>query len=128
MSAEGTALALARHLAAGKTANNRRDWKSAREHYAAVLAIDPDLWAVWVQFGHALKEQGQLEEAEAAYRRSLAIVPENCDTWLQLGHVLKLRGKLRLALAAYVRAWEIDPLAHDPQVELAYLTRIDFAE
>ncbi len=127
MSAESTALALGRHLAAGSTANNQRDWKSAREHYAAALAIDPDLWAVWVQLGHALKEQGQLEEAEAAYRRSLAIVPENCDTWLQLGHVLKLRGKLRFALAAYVRAWEIDPLAHDPQVELAYLTRIDFA-
>ena len=127
MSAESTALALARHLAAGNKANTRRDWKSAREHYAAVLAIDPDLWATWVQFGHALKEQGHLAEAEAAYRKSLAILPENGDTWLQLGHVLKLRGRLRFALAAYVRAWEIDPLAHDPQVELAHLTRIDFA-
>ena len=121
------AVALSRHLAAGNAANTARDWKSARVHYARVVEIDPSLWATWVQYGHALKEHGQLAEAEAAYRRSLAITPEHCDTWLQLGHVLKLRGKLKHALAAYARAWEIDPMAHDPQVELAHLTRLDFA-
>lgn len=124
---ETDAIALGRHLAAGNAANVARDWKSARAHYARVLALDPSLWATWVQYGHALKEQGELADAEAAYRQSLAITPENCDTWLQLGHVLKVRGKLKHALAAYVRAWEIDPMAHDPQVELAHLTRLDFA-
>lgn len=127
MLVEADAIDLSRHLTAGNAANTARDWKSARAHYARVLAIDPSLWSTWVQYGHALKEQGQLAEAEAAYRRSLAITPENCDTWLQLGHVLKLRGKLKHALAAYVRAWEIDPVAHDPQVELAHLTKLDFA-
>lgn len=127
MPAEPGAASVGRHLAAGSAANAARDWKSARAHYAAALAIDPTLWAIWVQFGHALKEQGELSEAEAAYRRALGITPENGDTWLQLGHVLKLRGKLKHALAAYVRAWEIDPMARDPQVELAHLTRIDFA-
>jgi tetratricopeptide (TPR) repeat protein len=127
MLVEAAAVALRRHLAAGTDANTARDWKSACIHYARALELDPSLWAIWVQYGHALKEQGRLEEAEDAYRRSLAITPENCDTWLQLGHVLKLRGKLKHALAAYVRAWEIDPMAHDPQVELAHLTRLDFA-
>ncbi len=127
MLVETDRVALGRHLAAATAANTARDWKTARDHYARVVQIDPSLWAIWVQYGHALKEQGELAEAESAYRHSLAITPQNCDTWLQLGHVLKLRGKLKHALAAYVRAWEIDPMAHDPQVELAHLTRLDFA-
>jgi len=49
------------------------------------LEIDPKLASIWVQYGHALKEQGFHKEAEAGYRRAIELVPESADTWLQLG-------------------------------------------
>lgn len=114
-------------LAAGDAANAARDWKRCQENYAQALKLDPSLASIWVQYGHALKEQNAHQQAEAAYRRALEIQPGNWDNWLQLGHVLKLQGRLKQALVAYARAYEIDPEARDPQIELAFLTRIDFA-
>ena len=118
---------LPKYLDAGNAANAARNWKACQENYARALEIDPKLASIWVQYGHALKEQGFHKEAEAGYRRAIELVPESADTWLQLGHVLKLQGKLKAALVAYARAYDADPTARDPQIELAHLTRIDFA-
>ncbi len=59
---------------------------------------------IWVQLGHALKEQGDYTAAEAAYRRSLALDGRVKDTYLQLGHLLNLEERWEEAVEAYARA------------------------
>jgi glycosyltransferase involved in cell wall biosynthesis len=93
----------------GDMARERRDWAAAEKHYTAHLDGAPGDTAIWVQLGHARKEQGKLSEAEAAYRRALELTPEDADVHLQLGHALKLQSKRAGATAAYARSLELAP-------------------
>src|SRR6202008_1306006 len=83
--------------------------------------------AIWVQYGHALKEAGELREpgllaqAEIAYRRAISFAPGGADAHLQLGHVLKLQGKTEEAAGAYLRAFALDPSVPHPLQELSGL-------
>ncbi|GBQ13602.1 glycosyltransferase [Swaminathania salitolerans LMG 21291] len=63
-----------------------------------MLELDPALAGIWVQYGHSLKEQGLVVDAEDAYRRALSLEGNNFDTCLHLGHVLKVQGKYIEAL------------------------------
>jgi glycosyltransferase involved in cell wall biosynthesis len=56
-------------------ARDSRDWVSAARYYQKALDQEPDNPPIWVQYGHALKESGKLQQAEAAYRRSLELGP-----------------------------------------------------
>ncbi len=105
-------------VAAGDKANSARDWQEAGASYAAALGIDPALGAIWVQYGHALKEQGFLGKALHAYRQALALDDTSADTHLQTGHVLKLQGHLDLAQSAYRNAYLRDPASPHGKAEL----------
>jgi hypothetical protein len=59
--------------------------------------------------GHALKEEGDYAEAEAAYRQALALDASVADTHLQLGHLLKLQARRAEAIDAYAAAVRLDP-------------------
>jgi glycosyltransferase involved in cell wall biosynthesis/cytochrome c-type biogenesis protein CcmH/NrfG len=96
-------------IRAGDEANLARDWKAAEIAYANALKKDPRLTHIWVQYGHALKEQGRLPPAEDAYRRALALDGSVADTHLQLGHVLKLQRRPAEAVDAYRSAFRLDP-------------------
>src|SRR5690606_42099590 len=73
------------------------------------LKLNPGLAGIWVQYGHALKEGGKLDEAGAAYAKAIAIAPMTADTHLQMGHLLKLQGRADDAAASYLRAVALDP-------------------
>lgn len=105
-------------VAAGDRANSARDWQKAGTSYEAALGIDPALGAIWVQYGHALKEQGFLSKALHAYRQALALDDASADTYLQVGHVLKLQGHLDLAQSAYRNAYLRDPASPHGKAEL----------
>jgi glycosyltransferase involved in cell wall biosynthesis len=102
-------------------ARDARQWRLAAELYRETLDRNPRNAPIWVQYGHALKEWGDLREpgklaqAETAYRRALSLDPAEADTYLQLGHVLKLQGKTEDAKAAYLRAFALDPSAPYPK-------------
>ena len=96
--------------AAGDQARDAWLWAKAAPAYRAYLGHVPTDTGIWVQFGHCLKELGDLAGGEAAYRRALAQQPDNADIPLQLGHVLKLLGKRNEALAAYRRSFALKPL------------------
>src|SRR5438876_4036831 len=103
-------------------ARDAEQWDIAAGYYRKSLDHDPHNWAIWVQYGHALKESHRLAEAEAAYRRALAGEPEVADFHLQLGHVLKLQGQTEAAKAAYRRALVMfDRLSSQPLQELVGL-------
>src|SRR5713101_7732057 len=93
----------------GDRAHEARRWDVAARHYRTVLQRNPRNPPIWVQYGHALKESGNLAEAEAAYRQALAYAPKVADSHLQLGRALTLQGKAQEAQASYLRAFALDP-------------------
>ena len=93
-------------------AARKREWELAARYYREVLDRKPDNPPIWVQYGHALKESGHVQEAENAYRKSLEMDPDTADTHLQLGHALKIQGNKNEAAASYLRALALDPTLH----------------
>ena len=108
-------------IARADRAREVRQWDVAAQLYSKALDRNPRNPPILVQYGHALKESGNLGEAEAAYRRALSYDPGDADAHLQLGHVLKLRGKTEEAKASYLRALMFDRLSTEPLRELADL-------
>lgn len=98
---------------AADAARDRRDWVAAGDLYQAYLDHRPNDGPLWVQLGHARKESGDLDGAEAAYTRSLA-VRETADSFLQLGHIFKLKRQIDAAARAYARSYELDPTSSNP--------------
>jgi hypothetical protein len=95
-------------IARADRARDAGQWPLAARHYRQALSEEPELPAVWAQYGNMLKELGDAAAIEA-YRRSLRLDPENADTHLQLGHALKLQGQPEAAEAAYLSALALDP-------------------
>lgn len=108
--------------AAGQ-AMHRGDWATAAKLWKRVLDRDPKRAAIWVQYGHALKEQGDFGRAEGAYREALQLEPRNADTHLQLGHLLKISGRFEQAAATYSTSAEMNPDQHEAIQELRALPR-----
>ena len=108
-------------IALADRARDARDWVSAARYYRDALDRDPDNPAIWVQYGHALKESGNISEAENAYRKSLEFDAGVADTHLQLGHALKIQGRRTEAGVAYLRALVLDPELDHASIELMRL-------
>jgi lipopolysaccharide biosynthesis protein len=114
-------------IALADRARDARQWELACELYKEALDSNPRNPTIWVQYGHALKEWGELRDpgklaqAETAYRRALALDAGVADTYLQLGHVLKLQGRHEEAKACYLRTFASDPSMRNPLDELRSL-------
>ena len=108
-------------IARADRARDVRDWPTAARYYRKALDQNPNNPSIWVQYGHALKESGNLPEAENAYRKSLELDGAVADTHLQLGHALKIRGRKIEASAAYLHALALDPALEDAAAELKAL-------
>lgn len=93
----------------GDLARDRRNWAAAEKHYTTHLTAQPDDAAIWVQLGHALKEQSKLPAAEDAYRRATGLTPNDPDAHLQLGHALKQQAKRAEAAQSFARSLELAP-------------------
>ena len=107
-----------RFISRADRARDSRDWVSAARYYRKALDQEPNNSPIWVQYGHALKESGNLSEAENAYRKSLELDADVADTHLQLGHALKIQGRKIEASAAYLRALVLDPALDHATLEL----------
>lgn len=105
-------------LAAADKARDARQWPAAADHYRKYLTTRPEDAAIWVQFGHALKEAGAHTEAEGAYKRSLELAPNIADTNLQLGHLYKMMHRSSSAVSAYRKALRLDSTLGDARHEL----------
>jgi tetratricopeptide (TPR) repeat protein len=102
-------------------AQEARNWEFSARYYREALAEMPNMPEMWIQYGHALKESGNVAEAEAAYRKSLDLDPDSADAHLQLGHALKIQGRIDEAVAAYFRSMALDPAPRHPRDELIAL-------
>lgn len=117
----GNPKSLSKLVSRADAANAARDWPAAEAGYAAALEIKPSLTAIWVQYGHSLKEQGRLEAAEQAYRRAVALDGSVADTHLQLGRVIKMQNRLDEARDCYQRAYRLDPQSEQCRREIEEL-------
>jgi Flp pilus assembly protein TadD len=104
-------------------ARDAGDWALAVRHYREALARDPAQSAIWVQYGHALKESGNRADAEKAYRKSLELDGRLAEAHLQLGHLLKMQGRKEEAAKCYFQALALDPAAPPAALELLALCR-----
>jgi len=104
--------AVHRLLARANRARDGRDWAAAARDYRRALDRAPELAHIWIQYGHALKEDGDTGGAQAAYEKALALEPRSAEANLQLGHLHKTRGDGAAAGRSYLRAAEADP--HNP--------------
>jgi glycosyltransferase involved in cell wall biosynthesis len=108
-------------LSAADAARDDRRWQDAAELYGQYLELRHEDAPIWVQLGHALKESGNLGEAEGAYRHSIELTPDVADTQLQLGHLYKRMRNFSAAVAAYREALRIDDTLLDARRELVNL-------
>jgi glycosyltransferase involved in cell wall biosynthesis/cytochrome c-type biogenesis protein CcmH/NrfG len=107
-----------------RIADQARDgklWQEAAAYYAAYLRQVPHDWPIWVQYGHCLKESGDVEGGLASYHRAFELAPEDSDLNLQIGHALKLLGRIEEALNSYQRAVLLDPRNENAQREASYI-------
>ena len=102
----------------GDRARDAHRWTLASASYGEALELDPSRDWIWVQYGHALKELGDLLKAEVSYRRALSLKPKVGDSYLQLGHVLKLQGNIREAAECYLFALRLEPNSAAARAEL----------
>jgi cytochrome c-type biogenesis protein CcmH/NrfG len=93
-------------------------WELAARRYETLLLNAPNNTSWWVQFGHALKESGDLTRALAAYLTALRLDPGRADIHLQLGHAFKLSAMPGGAERAYSRAFELRPSNAHTRLEL----------
>lgn len=92
-------------------AGKARQWPRAALLYRTALQRAPGFPEVWVRYGHALLESGDVAAAVTAYRRALELDSEMAETYLHLGHALKVQGRMDEAREAYVRFERLDPAA-----------------
>ncbi|MGI4952223.1 MAG: glycosyltransferase [Janthinobacterium lividum] len=107
-----------------RSADAERDagrWAQAAILYRRVLDLTPDRAPIWVQYGHALKEDGRIAAALAAYLEAARLAPDTADTQLQIGHALKLQGRQDAATEAYAKALALDAGLEHARHELQQL-------
>lgn len=95
-------------VARGDAARDRRLWRDAQLCYRRALSRRPGLDGIWIQYGHVLKEDGQLAAAEQAYRRALDTAPHNADAPFQLGHLKQAQGDIDAACRYFTEALRRD--------------------
>jgi GT2 family glycosyltransferase len=99
-------------------ARDQGQWERAAAYYQVALRRNSQNPPIWVQYGHVLKEAGNVAAAERTYRRAIACDPRLADCHLQLGRVLKIQGKNEEAQASYLRAIALEPSLPEPLHEL----------
>lgn len=90
-----------------------KSWAAAEAFYRQVLHEDPRLQRVWVQYAHAIKEQGDLWAALGAYRHAAELDPYRGDIYVHLGHIQKRLGLTGEAVATLRRALQLRPSLTD---------------
>src|SRR3954452_14036335 len=98
-----------RLLGEGDRLRDARAWADAAEAYGQYLRLQGGNGAIWVQYGHCLKEAGDPKGALLCYREAEKLQPRDSDLQLQIGHALKLLGREEEAFGAYAMALSLDP-------------------
>lgn len=113
------AAAARRLVRRARAARDARQFSVAAALYEEALRFNPGHVRMRVQYGHMLKESGDLAGAEDQYMRAAEDRPHDADLQLQIGHLHKLAGRPELAAAHYARALALNPGWREAERELA---------
>src|SRR6516164_3157181 len=97
-------------------ARDAGQWDVAARYYEIALRRNPNKPAIWVQYGHVLKESGNLTKAEQAYRQAIGYDSRIADPHLHLGHILKVQGREDEVQTAYLAALALNPLQRQTEL------------
>lgn len=92
------------HVARGDAARAHRDWAAAAAAYRAAVEDRPELAAIWVQLGHAYKEQDAFAQAIEAYGEAVRLKPELAEAHVFIAHINKQLGRIDLAILHFLKA------------------------
>lgn len=109
---------LRQEIAGAQKAAQAKRWGNAAQKYLKLTIRRPHDARLLIQYGHALKEMGDLKAAEQVYRQATDLQPLNSDAWLHLGHILKMSGDMGGAMMSYETAVRFDPNNMDARHEL----------
>jgi glycosyltransferase involved in cell wall biosynthesis len=109
------------HVARGDAARARMDWAAAAAAYRAAVHDQPQLWAIWIQLGHAQKEQGALAAAIDAYAAAAQLKPGLAEAHIFMAHIYKQLGKNDTAIFHFLKALHAGEVAPQEGDELLRL-------
>lgn len=84
-------------------------WRNSATLWTHTLACTSDNFMAHYGLGHALFDQGKVEEAIAQYQAALEINPDYAEACNNLGNALLQEGKVDEAIAHLQRALQINP-------------------
>jgi tetratricopeptide (TPR) repeat protein len=84
-------------------------YPQAADGYLRVIRLHPDVGALHINLGAALRAAGDDAAAERAYRDALALEPQNPLAWFNLGNLLRALGRAEDALQALRKADALQP-------------------
>lgn len=76
----------------------------------------------WNNLATALREAGEMREAETAYRRTLELDPSSFLAWMNLGYLLLETGKLPEARECFFSAHALDPASPEARIYAAQMS------
>lgn len=88
--------------------------------YERSVALSPDNYLLWLEYGKALSQNGDTEGAEAAFRQASVLAPNYAVVHWTLGNALVRSGKSDEGFAQITRAVAGDTSYAKPAVTLAY--------
>jgi len=109
---------LRREITGAQKAAKAKRWGDSAKRYLKLTIRRPHDARLLIQYGHALKEMGDLKAAEQVYRQATDLQPLNSDAWLHLGHILKMQGDMNGARTSYETAVRFNPNNMDARHEL----------
>ena len=77
----------------GDQCRDAKDWLGATSAYIQHLEQNDTDHPIWVQLGHALKEQGRLDEAAKAYQKAVDLNVDDADANTHLVDLLRRLGR-----------------------------------
>jgi len=89
----------------GDQCRDARDWLGASAAYTRHLEQNDDDQPIWVQLGHAYKEQGQLEKAAQAYQKAVDLNTADIDAHTHLADILRRLGQQDANLDDIIFRW-----------------------
>ena len=109
------------HVRRGDEARARRHWTAAASAYRAAVEADPGLVAIWIQLGHALKEQNDMAAAADAYAEAAQRQPDFAEPHIFLAHTCKQLGRPDQAIVHFIKGLHAGEVATGQADELLHL-------
>lgn len=93
----------------------------ALAQFEAALSLQPDYAQAYFNCGNALRDEGQIAEAEMAYEKALTLQPDYTSARNNLAHLLQSIGEYQRAINLYRQSIQQQPQSANAHMNLANL-------